>query len=71
MGVNFIKILNFDYFKKMLIFQLYKVWNRKWRGIALKILSKFKLNDDQENKIKTTMNINSNCFINIIIAMLK
>ena len=33
------KIINFDYFKKLLIFQLYKVWKRKWRGIALKILS--------------------------------
>ena len=33
------KILNFDYFKKLLIFQLYKVWNRKWWEIALKIFS--------------------------------
>ena len=29
-GQFYKKILNFDYFKKLLIFQLYKVWNRKW-----------------------------------------
>ena len=29
-GQFYKKILNFDYFKKLLIFQFYKVWNRKW-----------------------------------------
>ena len=29
-GQFYQKILNFDFFKKLLIFQLYKVWNRKW-----------------------------------------
>ena len=29
-GQLYKEILNFDYFKKLLIFQLYKVWERKW-----------------------------------------